>query len=314
MDAKSTTVTNPWTASRGRLDTVFLSEADMIDSGVKDIATCMNVMEEVFLHLHNTADSESLALRLNSHQYTAHPAYLGGRFNRSGILWSGFNENSHSLGFPPGLHMYILNDGSTYEPLSIMSGNLLSAYRSGAVAGVGVRYLGKLDATSVTIVGAGPIAKTTLEAILLSRPSVTSLTVFQLDRSDRFAQWAQENFPQLTSVTITHSLKEAVGASEIVSFCTRIPLEIVNSAWISNGTVVTAWGDVEFTSNEISTEQLGEIIAGEAPRRTKSDEIFVFRVTPFPEGDVAWASQIFDNALIRGIGNHLTVWDSPELD
>lgn len=39
--------------------------------------------------------------------------------------------------------MMMLNDKDTGAPLALMSANLLSAYRTGAIPGVGAKYLAK---------------------------------------------------------------------------------------------------------------------------------------------------------------------------
>jgi ornithine cyclodeaminase len=49
----------------------------------------------------------------------------------------------------------ILNDGKTGEPLALLDGAKLTALRTGAVGGVGVRYLTPPDIRSLGIIGAG---------------------------------------------------------------------------------------------------------------------------------------------------------------
>jgi ornithine cyclodeaminase/alanine dehydrogenase-like protein (mu-crystallin family) len=54
--------------------------------------------------------------------------------------------------------MLILNDTETGMPLALMSANLLSAYRTGAVPGMGARFLARPDSRVVGIVGPGVMA------------------------------------------------------------------------------------------------------------------------------------------------------------
>ena len=61
--------------------------------------------------------------------------------------------------------MMMLNDKDTGEPLALMSANLLSAYRTGAIPGVGAKYLARKDSKVVTIVGPGVMGKTSLDSI-----------------------------------------------------------------------------------------------------------------------------------------------------
>ncbi len=65
-----------------------------------------------------------------------------------------FPENA-KLGLPSIDGLVILNDLKTGKTLSIMDGQTVTAFRTGAVAGVGIRHLAKKDAHTVGVVGAG---------------------------------------------------------------------------------------------------------------------------------------------------------------
>lgn len=65
-----------------------------------------------------------------------------------------FPDNpSKSLPYLSGL--MILNDGETGQPKAIMNGSALTAMRTGAVGGVGVKYLSSENASTVGLVGCG---------------------------------------------------------------------------------------------------------------------------------------------------------------
>lgn len=51
--------------------------------------------------------------------------------------------------------MMVLNDGDTGEPIAIIDGATLTAYRTGAVGGVGVRYTTRKNCQSVGLIGTG---------------------------------------------------------------------------------------------------------------------------------------------------------------
>ena len=68
--------------------------------------------------------------------------------------------------------MMMLNDKDTGEPLALMSANLLSAYRTGAIPGVGAKYLARKDSKVVTIVGPGVMGKTSLAAFISVCPKI----------------------------------------------------------------------------------------------------------------------------------------------
>ena len=49
------------------------------------------------------------------------------------------------MGLPRSILMMILNDKDTGAPLALMSANLVSAYRTGGIPGVGAKYLARKD-------------------------------------------------------------------------------------------------------------------------------------------------------------------------
>lgn len=60
-------------------------------------------------------------------------------------------------------------------------------------------------------------------------------------------------------------------------------------------------------------EDLGEIVAGVTPGRKNDEEIIVMSVGGMPVEDVAWATKIYRNAVEKGIGVSLNLWDEPVL-
>ena len=52
------------------------------------------------------------------------PAYLGGRFQTSGVKWYGSNIANREKGLPRSILTMILNDIDTGAPLAFMSANL----------------------------------------------------------------------------------------------------------------------------------------------------------------------------------------------
>lgn len=65
-----------------------------------------------------------------------------------------FPENS-KLGLPSIDGIVLLNDYTTGAPVAVMDGQAVTAWRTGAVGGVGIRHLSRKDCHTVGIVGAG---------------------------------------------------------------------------------------------------------------------------------------------------------------
>lgn len=65
-----------------------------------------------------------------------------------------FPDNS-KLGLPSIDGIVLLNDYTTGAPLAVMDGQSVTAWRTGAVGGVGIRHLSRKDCRTVGIIGAG---------------------------------------------------------------------------------------------------------------------------------------------------------------
>ncbi|WP_245974976.1 tyramine oxidase subunit B [Corynebacterium alimapuense] len=209
----------------------------MVEAGVTDIARCVDVMEETLVLLAD-GDYMMAGLKSNSHgamitfpekpefpgmpadgpdrRFMAMPAYLGGRFNGTGVKWYGSNAENRKSGLPRSIHVFVLNDTVTGAPKAIMSANLLSAYRTGAVPGVGVKHLAKADASSVAIIGPGVMGKTILDAAISQRPITTvKIKGRSAGSTESFTEWAKSTYPEV-SFEIVDSIEEACKDTDIV--------------------------------------------------------------------------------------------------
>ncbi|MGO1545587.1 MAG: tyramine oxidase subunit B [Gulosibacter sp.] len=217
----------------------YLNEPQMIEAGVGDLVRCTDVMEEALVLLRQ-GDYRMAGETGNSHgamitfpeapefagmpqdgpdrRFMAMPAYLGGRFGTAGVKWYGSNTENRKAGQPRSIHVFVLNDRDSGAPLAIMSANLLSAYRTGAVPGVGVKHLAKADAKSVAVVGPGVIARSVLSTTLALRPGIDTLTIKGRSAASTqvFADWAKREFPQLATITASDTIEEAIADADIV--------------------------------------------------------------------------------------------------
>ena len=181
-----------------KVDFLYLSEDDMVEAGVKDMKSCVEAMEEMF-KLMKMGNYRMGGANGNSHgsmvmfpekspfpempvdgpdrRFMAMPAYLGGKFDMAGVKWYGSNVSNKEKGLPRSILMLILNDKDTGAPLAFMSANILSAYRTGAVPGVGFKYFAKEDAETIGIVGPGVMSKTALAAAIAVRPTLKNVKV-----------------------------------------------------------------------------------------------------------------------------------------
>lgn len=75
-----------------------------------------------------------------------------------------------------------------------MSANLLSAYRTGAIPGVGARHLARQDSKVVGIFGPGVMARTALAAFIAACPGTDTVKVEGRGQKspDAFTQWVRD--------------------------------------------------------------------------------------------------------------------------
>jgi ornithine cyclodeaminase len=226
-----------------RIDFIYLSEPDMIRAGVTDMPACVDAMEEMFGLLYH-GDYRMAGPNNDSHgamvtfpetspfpdmpkptadrRLMAMPAYLGGSFRTAGMKWYGSNIANREKGLPRSILTFILNDADTGAPLAFMSANLLSAYRTGAVPGVGARHLARKDSKIVGILGPGVMAKTTLAAFIAACPGIDNVKVKGRGQKslDSFTGWVKETYPQITSIEVVETIEDVVRGSDLVTFCT----------------------------------------------------------------------------------------------
>ena len=250
-----------------KIDFLYLSEPDMIKAGVKDMKSCVDVMEDLLITLYK-GDYVMGGANHNSHgcmimfpddpqfpgmpknaddrRFMAMPAYLGGSYQMAGMKWYGSNVEYKKVGLPRSLLMMILNDKDTGAPLALMSANLVSAYRTGGIPGVGAKYLARKDSRVVSIIGPGVMGKTSLAAFVSVCPNLDTVKIKgRSQRSlDAFTRFIREELPQIKNIEICDSVEEAVKDSDIISFTTTVRDDVssfpyINGDWIKKGALIS---------------------------------------------------------------------------
>ena len=262
------------------IDFLFLSEEDMIKAGVKDMPACIEAMEEVVKCL-SVGDYVMGGENHNSHgsqvsfpkdspfpnmpkdegddrRFMAMPAYIGGPFDLMGMKWYGSNMANKEKGLPRSILTVMLNDKDTGAPLALMSANLLSAYRTGAIPGVGAKYLVKKDATVCAICGPGVMGKTSLEAIMATCKNIDTVKVKGRGKAslDKFVEYVKQTYPQLKNVYPVDTIEELVKDADVISFANSGGTDVstypfVKKEWLKPGAVLIGVSCFEMDSNEM---------------------------------------------------------------
>ena len=366
------------------VDFLYLNEEDMVAAGVKDMAGCIDAMEEMF-KLMKVGDYRMGGANGNSHgcmvmfppsspfpempvdgpdrRFMAMPAYLGGVFDMAGMKWYGSNCANKEKGLPRSILMLTLNDKDTGAPVAYMSANILSAYRTGAVPGVGYKHLSKPDSKVAAIIGPGVMSKTALAAIMAVRPGIETIKVKGRGKAslEKFIAHVKKEYPQV-NVYAVDTMEEAVRDADIVSASTSTPTgdpsqyPYIKEEWIKPGALISSTAALRFDDDFIihrartvtdniklyeaweeemkpnayntvhvmdliaegrmkpeQVDDLGDILMGNIPLHRKDDEIIVYSIGGMPVEDVAWGTMVYRNALKKGIGTKLKLWDVPQM-
>ena len=245
---------------------LYLSEPDMIKAGVKNMDQCVEAMEDLLVTL-NKGDYVMAGVNHNSHgaqvifpddpqfegmpknaddrRFMAMPAYLGGKYKMAGMKWYGSNCENKASGLPRSILMMMLNDKDTGAPLALMSANLVSCYRTGAIPGVGAKYLARKDSETVTIIGPGVMGRTCLLAFLSVCPKITTVKV--KGRGQRslhaFEEFVKKECPQIQQVIVCDSIEEAVKGSDIICVTSTAPVKEIDfpyiaEDWVKKGALI----------------------------------------------------------------------------
>ncbi|WOE32421.1 MULTISPECIES: tyramine oxidase subunit B [unclassified Acinetobacter] len=247
-----------------KIDFIYLSESDMIKAGVTNMPACVQTMEDMFSLLYygdyrmagpnNDSHGAMMVFPENSpfpnmpkptadRRFMAMPAYLGGKFGTTGVKWYGSNIANRQKGLPRSILMFTLNDTDTGAPMAYMSANLLSAYRTGAIPGVGAKHLAREDAKVIGLVGPGVMGRTSVAAFMAVRPNIDTIKIKGRSQKsiDEFVLWLKENFPQITNIQVVESVEEVVRGSDIITYCNSGEVgdpntyPMVKRAWVKKG-------------------------------------------------------------------------------
>ena len=271
------------------IDFLYLSEPEMIEAGVTDSVACVETMEETLILLAD-GDYRMAGASANSHgaqvnfpdnpehegmpangpdrRFMAMPAYLGGRFRAAGVKWYGSNAENRKHDLPRSVHVFVLNDAITGAPMAIMSANLLSAYRTGAVPGVGVKHLAVENAETVGIIGPGVMSRTIFDSAMSQRPGIKRLKIKgrSPESTSRVAEYFRDKYPQLESVTVVDSEQAAIEDSDILIAGTSTSPDgpsgfpYFKRKWIKPGALILCPAAARFDDDFIASDEANLVV------------------------------------------------------
>ena len=279
------------------------------------------------------------------------PAYVGGEIRVCGIKWiAGFPRNPARFGVPRANAIIILNEPEKGLPLCIMESTHISALRTGAVTGVGAKYLARHDSRCLGLIGLGVQAWTQLEAVMAVLPDLNEVKIYDIDNSriDSFLRRIKTHFGNL-SVLAVNSPEKCVRGTDVLVTATVADEPIVKSSWLEPGVffshigsyqeeeeavilnadkvVVDIWEEVlhrgtpllarmfnegRIDRHRISAE-MGEIITGKKPGRESPTERIFFSPLGLGSEDIILAAEVHKRAVRKKLGIWLPFGNSISL-
>lgn len=249
-----------------------------------------------------------------------------------------FPEN-HGSEFESHQGVVILFDTEHGETKAIIDGISITEIRTAAVSGVATKCLARAGASVLAILGSGVQAKSHLEA-MLAVCAFKQVKIWSRNRqnADNLLQTIEKQ--NGIKYEISNSVQDAVRAADVICTTTAAHKPILQGKWLKPGTHINAVGACTPTTRELDSQailranvfvdcyesafneageiiipqkegliskehirgEIGEILLGKKPGRTKDNEITLFKSLGIAVEDVVAANYIYQKAVKKNIG------------
>ena len=123
-------------------------------------------------------------------------------------------------------------------PVAMINDGILQHIRVGGGAGLGVKYVSRVDSQVVGMIGSGGMARTYLDAFRRVR-KINKVRVFSPNRENVLKYVREMSDLHGIEVEPAASAREAVRGADIVSICTSTNEPVFENAWLEPGMHVT---------------------------------------------------------------------------
>jgi alanine dehydrogenase len=319
--------------SSGRTSILVLSRVDVLD--LLSLTDCIEAVEIAFrLHAEKrTLGPGVLSVPAIDGGFHVKAAGLVGERSYFAAKTNGnFPRNPDRFGLPAIQGMVVLADASTGEPLAVIESGSITALRTAAATGVAAKFLARPDSRTATVVGCGVQGEMQLAAIAAVLP-LERVWLVDADhaRAESLAGRARTSLG--LDVRAVKDLREALGGSDVCVTCTPARKAFLTASDVVPGTFIAAVGadahgkqelepalaagstlvvDVLEQCAEIGELQhvlaaglmtreqihaeLGDVVSGRRPGRTRPDEVTIFDSSGTALQDVAAAVAVYGKA------------------
>lgn len=330
------------TAVSRHRSTIVLTRRDVAQ--LLDLRSCIAAVERAFrMHGEGRAPAPAIAgvhVRHGGFHVKAGALELGRPYFASKTN-ANFMGNRARFGLPTIQGTIVLHDAESGFPLAVMDSIEISILRTGAATAVAAKYLARRDASVVAVAGCGEQGRVQLRALAHVLP-MTRASVWDIDRR-RADRMATELGTELSiEITAVDDYRAAAGEADVCITCTPSETFILRRDDVRPGAFVAgvgvdnphkrelhpdllaaspvvvdvleqcaAIGDLHhaldagvMTRDDVRGE-LGAVVAGRVPGRTRADEIAIFDSTGMALQDVAAAAAVYERAVEAGAGREI---------
>ena len=328
--------------------TYRLLSRDEVQSVMPPMATIMEVVEDG-LRAHGRRE---VVLPPKSHihlddRYNGHFNVLvgwSGPVDTAGVKVVGDYVDNYRHGLPSEVGLLTLFDPRIGIPKAIMDATDITTHRTGAVTGIGAKYLARRSSKIVGHLGARGSAFSNIESLMqvfdIEEVRITS------KRPETRERLADEIRSRLAlNAVACDSAEDTVRDADIVVEATRLekPAILIDDAWLKPDCLLVTYGWVMATdpatvrraskvvvddweqcckggqlypmieNGELTRDSLhgeiGEVVAGAVSGREDGDGIIVYWHRGFAISDIMLGSRVLGEAEDRGVGTVTTLFD-----
>jgi ornithine cyclodeaminase/alanine dehydrogenase-like protein (mu-crystallin family) len=263
----------------------------------------------------------------------AMPAFVPA-LGAAGIKWVGGYPGNPEKGLPYISGLIVLNDPETGLPTAVLDASWVTAVRTGAATAVSAKFLARPDAQVLAILGCGVQGRSNLRALREVLPRLSLVQAYDTN-TEALHAYARE-MEQETGLDIRpmDCPEAAVRGADVVVTAGPIrkdPRPAIEAAWLKEGVFAAPLDFDSYFSYEAMAAcdlfctddraqlayyqsqgrvgptppvwaDLGEILSGRRPGRTRADERTMTMNLGLAIEDVAVAVRMAERARAAGIG------------
>jgi ornithine cyclodeaminase/alanine dehydrogenase len=255
-------------------ETMLLSQSDI--ESVLSMKDVVEICEKTFAGFGEGTTVNPTKVGLDLGETAAYPPYEGfmnampayvGWLDAAGIKWAGgFLGERKKQGLPYVTSMILLIDPKIGHFTAVMDGALITNWRTGAQAAVGLKCLRRERSVKLGLYGAGMQGRTTSMAIAQVF-AIEDLQVYDLNQeaAERFASEMAGYVKG--SITVATRPEDAARNRDAIICVTQSKAKFLQNDWVEPGTVVFPMGSYQecddaciLTADKIVVDHVGQCL------------------------------------------------------